>query len=111
MVKPECQLISIHELREQMKDDPEICILDVREPVEWNEFHIPGAIHIPKDQVIAKINDHMPDKNHPIYVHCLGGVRALYAAHCLIEMGYTEVYSVTGSLKEWDAAGYPIVRP
>ena len=74
-------------------------------------MHIPNALHIPQAHVSDTIESRVPDKNHPIYVPCRGGVRSLSAAQCLINKGYTHVYSVQGGLVAWAKEGFPVTRP
>lgn len=108
MKNNEISTINVHELKKRYDESPDLCLIDVREHDEWNEMHIPGALHIPKDELINKIEVKAPDRSRPIYLHCRGGVRSLYAAHSLLEMGYQTVYSVDGGIIEWATAGYPI---
>jgi len=100
--------ISVHELKECYDNTQNICLIDVRELDEWQDQHIPRALHIPKDELILLIQEKMPERTQPIYIHCRGGVRSLHAANCLLEMGYEEVYSVDGGIMEWARAGYPV---
>jgi len=100
--------ITVQELKKRFDATPNICIIDVREDNEWEEQHIPGAIHIPKDEITANIEAKVPELDRPIYLHCRGGVRSLYAANCLLDLGYKEVYSVEGGILEWARSGYPV---
>lgn len=108
MTNPNIKTIDVHELKNKMAEDPNLCLIDVREPDEWLSIRIPKAIHIPKDNISSTIETQIPDKNSPIYLHCKGGVRSLYAAQCLIDLGYQEVYSVNGGIMEWAMFGYSI---
>ncbi|MBA2656981.1 MAG: rhodanese-like domain-containing protein [Tatlockia sp.] len=101
--------INVHELKKRRDLEPDLCVIDVRELEEWQTLRIPGAIHIPKDKLIAQITATTSDTNKPIYLHCKGGVRSLYAANCLMELGYQEVYSLDGGIMDWLAAGYPVI--
>lgn len=109
MTNPKIKTIDVHELKNKMAQNPQLCLIDVREPEEWQAHHIPSAIHIPKDRIAAHIESQIPNKNEPIYLHCKAGVRSLYAAQCLMDLGYHEVYSVDGGIMEWAMFGYPIV--
>ena len=100
--------IDVHELKKRYDASPDLCLIDVREDHEWHEMHIPGAINIPKDSLISIVEHKVADKSRPVYLHCRGGIRSLYAASCLTELGYKEVYSVDGGIMEWAASGYPI---
>ena len=108
MTKPEIKTIDVHELKNKMDTQPDLCLIDVRELEEWQAARIPGAHHIPKDNIASNIESKVSDKTHPIYLHCRGGVRSLYAAQSLMDIGYKEVYSVDGGIVEWAMFGYPI---
>lgn len=101
--------IDVHDLKNRLDANPDLLIIDVRENNEWQEGHLASAIHIPKDEISAKIKSITNDNQHPIYLYCRGGVRSLYAAHCLMEMGYQTVYSVNGGISDWIYHGYPII--
>jgi len=100
--------INVHQLKEKMDNNPNLHLIDVREHHEWQFIHIPGAIHIPKDQISEKVQEYFTDKTAAIYIHCRSGVRSLYAADCMIELGYQDVYSVNGGIQDWAMSGYPV---
>lgn len=104
------QTIDIQALKSKMDAQPDLCLIDVRELSEWNEARIPGAIHIPKDEIPARINSCVPDKSQPIYLHCKAGGRSMTSAQCLMAMGYNEVYSVDGGITAWALAGLPVLK-
>lgn len=100
--------INVHELKNRMDKNTQLCLIDVRELDEWQEVHIPGALHVPKNDISLRIESYVDDKTLPIYLHCRGGVRSLYAAQCLLDLGYQEVYSIDGGIMEWAMFGYPV---
>ena len=100
--------INAHELKNKIDSEQHLYLIDVRELPEWQEMHIKGALHIPKDEISAKIAEHVMNKEEPIYLHCRSGVRSLYAAQALLDLGYSDVYSVDGGIVEWAMFGYPI---
>lgn len=102
--------VDVQELKKQMDNNHNLCLIDVREFNEWQTLRIPGAIHIPKDQIAIEISSKITDKNQPIYLHCRSGVRSLYAAQSLIDNGYQEVYSVDGGILDWAKHGYPVIE-
>ena len=108
MTNPKIKTINVHELKKRMECDPDLCLIDVREQEEWNEVHISGAALIPKDTIVSYIEDKIPNKNQAVYLHCKGGVRSLFAAQLLMDLGYQEVYSVDGGIMQWISTGYPI---
>lgn len=108
MTNPKINTIDVHELKRRRDAEPTLCLIDVRELNEWQAMHIPGVLHIPKDELIGQIKEQVPEHDRAIYLHCHGGVRSLYAAECLVSMGYKEVYSINGGIAEWAKSGYPV---
>jgi sulfur-carrier protein adenylyltransferase/sulfurtransferase len=86
-------------------------IVDVREKPEWDEGHIPGAVHVPRGYLELRIENAVPDKSQPIVLYCAGGTRSVLAARTLQDMGYTDVKSVSGGFGAWKDAGLPFVFP
>src|SRR5690606_18293885 len=71
-------------------------VLDVREPDEYAEGAIPGALHIPRGHLESQIESRFADKSAPVVVYCAGGVRSAFAARTLQELGYVTVESMIG---------------
>ena len=89
---------------ERMIDDGAVA-LDVREPNEFAEGVIPGAVLVPRADVPERIRALVSDPATPIVIYCAGGVRSAYAAKTLEEMGYTGAVSMAGGMHAWEAAG------
>jgi len=85
--------------------------LDVREPDEYAEGAIEGAIHIPRGHLEAQIEARIPDKSTPVVVYCAGGVRSAFAARTLGELGYSTVESMDGGFGRWKDEGRPWRQP
>src|SRR5262245_4147189 len=83
----------------------EAVIVDVREKDEWDEEHIPDAIHMSRGTIELDVEEKIPDTNAMIICHCGGGGRSALAAESLQKMGYKNVRSMAGGLKAWKAAG------
>ncbi len=83
----------------------EAVIVDVREKDEWDEGHIPTAIHISRGTIELDVEEKVPDTNAMIICHCGGGGRSALAAESLQKMGYKNVRSMAGGFKAWKAAG------
>ena len=81
-------------------------LVDVREPVEWNDGHIPGAIHIPLGDLAGRTNELI--KESPVIAVCRSGHRSLAAADELIAQGFTDVASLNGGMLAWTKAGHPV---
>jgi len=86
-------------------------ILDVREPDEYQEGAIPGAIHIPRGHLESQIESRIPDKSTPVTIYCAGGVRSAFAARTMQELGYTTVESMEGGFGRWKDEGRPWKQP
>jgi len=82
-------------------------VVDVRDQDEWDEGHIPGAIHMTRGTMELDIEEKVPDQKAMIICHCGGGGRSALAAETLQKMGYKSVRSMAGGLKAWKAAGLP----
>ena len=80
-------------------------VLDVREPDEYEEGALLGAIHIPRGHLEAQIEGRIIDKESPIVAYCAGGVRSAFAAKTLAELGYTNVLSMEGGYGRWKDEG------
>ena len=85
----------------------EALIVDVREKDEWDEEHIPDAIHMSRGTIELDIEEKVPDTNAMIICHCGGGGRGALAAGSLQKMGYKNVRSMAGGFKAWKAMGLP----
>ena len=86
-------------------------VVDVREASEWEQGHVPGATHISKSYIEQQIEGVAPDRDQPLVLYCAGGVRSLFAAQTLAEMGYTNVASMSGGFQGWKTAGLDFVTP
>ena len=85
-------------------------IVDVRENDEWEEGHIPHALHLTRGTLELDIEEKVSDPNAVIITHCGGGGRSALAAESLKKMGYKNVRSMAGGLKAWKAAGLPTTQ-
>ena len=89
------------------KRDAGAFILDVRQPEEWTEFHVPDSTLIPLDQLASRISELPKDKE--IVIVCRSGNRSAQGRDILLDAGFTQVTSMAGGLNQWKAAGYPTV--
>ena len=88
-----------------------VVVLDVREPDEFAEGALPGALHIPRGHLEAQVEGRITDKNAPVIVYCAGGVRSAFAARTLGELGYSNVLSMAGGFGKWKDEGRPWKTP
>jgi rhodanese-related sulfurtransferase len=85
-------------------------VLDIREDHEWDDGHAAGATHLSRGILERDIETVAPDKAARIVLYCGGGYRSALSAESLGKMGYTNVWSLAGGWRAWQAAGLPIER-
>ena len=95
----ECEMSEIKEMIVNDKIDG--FLIDVRELVEFQAGCIPGAIHISKGLLEAKIEAKVPTKSQKIYLYCGGGYRSALSADSLQKMGYENIVSIKGGYGAW----------
>src|SRR3984893_8356994 len=98
--------IDIEEAR-RMIEKPGTVLVDVREPDEWRQGHIPQAVAISRGFLELRVEEKIPDHKTPVILQCASGTRSLLAARTLRELGYENVYNMTGGLRGWKDSGMP----
>lgn len=103
--------ISMTELRERYlrlgKNGKKELVLDVREPEEFSEGHVPGAKNVPHEEV-GDYADELRGYD-TVYVHCRSGKRSQIAAHILESQGLRNLVCVSeGGMMDWEGAGYEV---
>jgi sulfur-carrier protein adenylyltransferase/sulfurtransferase len=81
-------------------------MVDVRERDEWDEGHIPGAVHIPRGFLESRIESTFPDRDQPLVIYCQSGARSALATKTLDELGYTSVVNLVGGFTDWKRNGH-----
>src|SRR5207237_10048981 len=66
--------------------DPPL-LVDVREQDEWNEGHLPGAVHVPRGNLESRIDRAAPDRSGSIVLYCQSGHRSVFASKTLEDPG------------------------
>ncbi|MDQ3894648.1 MAG: molybdopterin-synthase adenylyltransferase MoeB [Actinomycetota bacterium] len=110
-VKSEIDEIDAPHAREFLDSVDRPLVLDVRERDEWEEGHLPGALHIPRGSLESKIEQVAPDRDREIVVYCAGGSRSAFAAKTLEELGYERVRSLAGGYTDWKRNGFSVELP
>jgi len=92
------------ELYQRMQDDGDTgyILIDVREPEEYKEGHIPGAIDMPLRELGYRL--YTLDRTKDIIVYCNKGLQSKVACQVLANAGFKDVYNLTEGLKAWDYA-------
>ena len=99
--------VDIAEARRKL-DSGRARLIDVREDGEWAAGHARGAQHLGKGVLERDIEQQVPDKNAELILYCGGGFRSTLSADVLQRMGYTNVASMAGGWRAWQAAGAPV---
>jgi sulfur-carrier protein adenylyltransferase/sulfurtransferase len=110
-VKSEIDEVDATRARELLDGPDAPLVVDVREPDEWADGHIPHAVHVPRGHFESKIEQAAPDRARPVVVYCAGGSRSAFAAKTLQELGYENVVSLAGGYTDWKRNGYPTQLP
>jgi molybdopterin/thiamine biosynthesis adenylyltransferase/rhodanese-related sulfurtransferase len=106
-VKAEIDEVEAQTARELLDSANPPLLVDVRRRDEWDEGHIPGAVHIPRGSLESRIEKAQPDRERPIVVYCSAGERSAFAARTLGELGYEDVSSLAGGFTDWKQNGFP----
>ncbi len=101
--------ITVHDLATWGEENPSLVVMDVREPFEWDEGHIEGALHLPMREALRRLAD-VPGAL-PKAVLCAGGLRSSAVISALKRAGVGGPwYNVTGGMTAWQKAGYTVTR-
>lgn len=110
-IKAQVREISTEEVLEKLDRKDEFHLVDVREDHEWLDGHAQGACHIGRGIIERDIEKLIPDYNAPIVLYCGGGYRSALAAVNIQKMGYTNVLSMAGGIREWREKSLPEEKP
>jgi rhodanese-related sulfurtransferase len=102
--------VTVDDVKGKLDRKDEFLLVDVREDNEWQKDHLPEAIHLGKGVIERDIEQRIPDLNATIVLYCGGGFRSALAADNLRRMGYTNVLSMDGGIREWREKGYRLTR-
>lgn len=105
---PQSKVIHADTLREMLSRDPELRIVDVREPVEYQAEKIEKASNVPLSSFAKNAPNISADK--PVYLLCRSGNRASQAAGKLCGMGREDVYVIEGGLEACKRSGIPVTK-
>ena len=87
-------------------------VVDVREQHEFEQAHLPGAVHVPRGHLESRIEGAAPDKAERVIAYCASGQRSALAANTMLkELGYENVESMTGGITLWKDRGYDVEVP
>ncbi len=92
----------------EIRNNPDVVLIDVREPSEYNAGHIPGVKLIPLGTLPGRVNEIPKDKF--VVMTCRSGNRSGQATKFLRDQGFDNVHNMTGGIKAWQQAGFPVEK-
>ena len=101
---------TVDEIKARLDRGDKFQLVDVREESEFAKDHIPGAKHLGKGIIERDIESAVPGTSTEIVLYCGGGFRSALVADNLQKMGYTNVISMDGGIREWRDKGYPLTK-
>lgn len=105
------------DLVERLEQNPELLVLDVREPAEFAAMHLPGSLNVPRG-ILESACEWGYEETEPalvmarereIVVVCRSGYRSVLAAHAMSLLGYTHLASLQTGLRGWKDFEQPLV--
>ncbi|HZT41764.1 MAG TPA: rhodanese-like domain-containing protein [Chthonomonadaceae bacterium] len=100
------KIVTAEEVQTRQQANPDLLLLDVRTPEEWEEHHIPSATLLPMDTLIDRLEELDPERE--TIVLCEHGLRSQSVAHYLVtQAGFRDVASMEGGMSEWTG---PVIR-
>ncbi len=106
--KNEIAECSVHDVKRKLDSGEPFHLIDVREESEFAGVRIPGAVHLGKGVIERDIEEMIPQTDAEIVLFCGGGYRSALAARNLQQMGYPNVFSMEGGLRDWREQGYVV---
>jgi rhodanese-related sulfurtransferase len=97
-------------LLKKLQEKPAPLVVDVRSQGEYDQGHIPGAVHIPFYAIDSGLQRLGHAKRDAVVLYCEHGPRAGIASMTLFLFGYKQFFSVEGHMKGWRAAGLPVEK-
>jgi molybdopterin/thiamine biosynthesis adenylyltransferase/rhodanese-related sulfurtransferase len=85
--------------------------VDVRPRDEWDEGHLPGALHVPRNNLESRVETLIPDKSQTLVVYCASGTRSAFATRTLRELGYEHAVNLEDGFVGWKRNGYDFTVP
>lgn len=102
--------VTVDDVKQKLDRGEKFVLVDVREESEWAKDHLPGAIHLGKGVIERDVEQKVPDPATPLVLYCGGGFRSALAADNLQKMGYKNVVSMDGGIRDWREKGYPLTK-
>jgi molybdopterin/thiamine biosynthesis adenylyltransferase/rhodanese-related sulfurtransferase len=102
--------VSVEDVRDRLAGGQPMVLIDVRDPDEYREGFVDGAVPISRGFLEFKVQDAYPDPETPLVLYCLSGLRSLLAGKALHDLGYRNVASMAGGIRRWKELRLPLVK-
>jgi rhodanese-related sulfurtransferase len=100
--------VTVDQIKTRLDRGEQFQLIDVREESEYARDHLPGAVALGKGIIERDVEQRFPDPGAELVLYCGGGFRSALAADNLQKMGYTNVWSMDGGIRDWRERGYPL---
>src|SRR3954451_1913526 len=111
-IKEQIEEVDPRDVHDLQQNGNGAVIVDVREQHEFEEAHLPGAVHVPRGHLESRIEGAVSDRSQPVVLYCASGNRSALAAHTMTEqLGYQDVASMRGGITLWKDRGYDVEVP
>ena len=118
LLRPQVNEVDCATLHQRSLENEALLVIDIREVAETQAGYVAGSLLVPRGVLENKLAN-LPEYKSllktvpsaaqlPIYLLCRSGVRSIYAAVSLQQMGYQNVYSVAGGFLAWQAKGFEV---
>lgn len=105
------------DLEERLGDNPDLLIVDVREPYEYDAMHIAGSINVPRGILESAcewdfeetIPELVQSRQRELVIACRSGYRSILAGHSLQVLGFENIASLKTGLRGWNDYEQPLV--
>ena len=101
---------NVDAIKKKIDASEKFTLIDVREESEFAKDHLPGAVHLGKGIIERDIEARVPDLDAEVVLYCGGGFRSALAADNLQKMGYKNVISMDGGIRDWREKNYPLTK-
>jgi rhodanese-related sulfurtransferase len=102
--------LTIDQVKAKQDRGEKFVLIDVREESEWAKDHLPGAVYLGRGILERDIEAKFPEPKTEMILYCGGGFRSALAADNLQKMGYANVYSMDGGIRDWREKGLPLEK-
>jgi sulfur-carrier protein adenylyltransferase/sulfurtransferase len=109
--RAEIDEITTPEAHALLENGEQPLFVDVRLREEWDEGHLPGAVHVPRNNLESRVEALILDKTRSLVVYCGSGTRSVFATQALHELGYENAVNLSGGFADWKRNGYEFTTP